>query len=473
MVNSNGSHSGRRRFLQTTGAATVGLASAGCLGATSGGSDGADGSDGSSSSTNSASSESSGETTITWWHAMGGNLGETVDALAADFNEQSSGVTVETSYKGSYDETLNAVTSAIGAGEAPELAQIVDLGSRLAIDSGAFVPMEEALPSDRIDWSDFQDPVIDYYSFDDTVYSMPFNSSNPIFYYNKDMFEEAGLNPESPPSTLAEIREVSETIVDQGIAEQGITFANVSWFPEQWFAEANVPLVNEENGRAGDPTEINLDTDTADRVFGWWADMHADGLYNHAGVGNWGAAQQAFLNGQTAMWISSTAGVASATAGAEENGFELGTGYYPTVGDTRTGVVIGGASLWMTRGLSEKKRQGLTDFLLWLAEPEQQAFWHQNTGYFPISDSAVEYLEEDGWFDENPNFQTAFDQLQETEQTVATQGWQAGPASEVRTIIQDGYVSMINSDVTVESKLEEMKTEADDVLQSYIQSKGN
>ena len=182
---------------------------------------------------------------------MGGNLGETVDALAADFNEQSSGVTVETSYKGSYDETLNAVTSAIGAGEAPELAQIVDLGSRLAIDSGAFVPMEEALPSDRIDWSDFQDPVIDYYSFDDTVYSMPFNSSNPIFYYNKDMFEEAGLNPESPPSTLAEIREASETIVDQEIAEQGITFANVSWFPEQWFAEANVPLVNEENGRAG------------------------------------------------------------------------------------------------------------------------------------------------------------------------------------------------------------------------------
>ena len=421
----------------------------------------------------SANSESGGETTINWWHAMGGNLGETVDALAADFNEQSSSVTVETSYKGSYSETLNAVTSAIGAGEAPELAQIVDLGSRLAIDSGAFVPMEEALPSDRIDWSDFQDPVIDYYSFDNTVYSMPFNSSNPIFYYNKDMFEEAGLDPESPPSTFAEVREASETVVNQGIAEQGITFANVSWFPEQWFAEANVPLVNEENGRAGDPTEVNLDTETARRVFSWWADMYADGLYNHAGVGAWGAAQQAFLNGQTAMWISSTAGVASATAGAEENGFELGTGYYPTAGDTRTGVVIGGASLWMTRGQSDAKKQGLTDFLLWLAEAEQQAFWHQNTGYFPVSDSAVEYLEEDGWFDENPNFQTAFDQLQATEQTVATQGWQAGPASKVRTIIQDGYVSMINSDVTVDSKLAEMKSEADDALQSYIQSKGN
>ncbi|WP_134671788.1 ABC transporter substrate-binding protein [Halorussus marinus] len=471
MVSPNDSSENRRRFLKTTGITAGAIATAGCLGTLSIGSGGSNDSGGSSES--SASDTSSGETTIEWWHAMGGNLGETVDALAEDFNEQSDGVTVETSYKGSYTETLNAVTSAIGAGEAPDLAQIVDLGCRLAIDSGAFEPMEEALPSDRIDWSDFQDPVINYYSFDDTVYSLPFNSSTPIFYYNKDKFAEAGLDPESPPTTFEGIRAASETVVDQGVAEQGITFANVSWFPEQWFAEAGVPLVNEENGRADDPTEINLDTDTADRIFGWWADMYDDGLYNHAGKGAWDAAQQAFLNGKTAMWISSTAGVAAATEGAADNGFELGTAYFPTPGDTRTGVVIGGASLWMTRGLSDAKKEAVTDFLLWLAEAEQQAFWHRNTGYFPISDSAVEQLDDDGWFDDNPNFRTAFDQLKETETTTATQGWQAGPASKVRDIIQDGYISMINSDVGVDEKLGQMKTEADAALQDYIESKGS
>ena len=127
----------------------------------------------------------------------------------------------------------------------------------------------------------------------------------------------------------------------------------------------------------------------------------------------------------------------------------------------------------MTRGLSDVKKQGLADFLSWLSQPEQQAFWHRNTGYFPISNSAVDLLEEDGWFEKNPNFQTAFDQLQETETTVATRGWQAGPASKVRSIIQDGYVSMINSDVGVDEKLGEMKTEADTALQDYIDSKGN
>ena len=442
----------RRTFLKTTGALTAGLASAGCLG--------------------SASSGGGGTTTLSWWHAMGGNLGETVDALASDFNEQSDSVEVETSYKGNYNETLNAVTSAVKANEAPELAQIVDLGGRLAIDSGAFVPMEEALPSDRIDWSDFQDAVINYYSFDDTVYSLPFNSSNPIFYYNKDMFEEAGLDTESPPSTLGDVRAAAETVVDQGVAESGITFANVSWFPEQWFAEAGQTLVNNRNGRADDPTEINLDTDVGRRVFNWWNSMYEDDLYIHAGVGEWGAAQQAFLNGKTAMWISSTAGVASATEGAAENNFELGTGYYPTPGDTRAGVVIGGASLWMTEGLSEAKRGALTDFLLWLAEADQQAFWHKNTGYFPISDSAVAQLEDEGWFEENPNFKTAFDQLRETELTPATQGWQAGPAQEVRSVIQEGYVDMIDAGTDVEEKLASMKSNADGILQDYVRSKG-
>ncbi len=444
--------------MTTAGAVASGTALAGCLGGLT---------------SSPGSQDVSGQTTISWWHAMGGNLGETVKALASDFNEQSDSVTIETSYKGSYTETLNAVTSAIGAGEAPALAQIVDLGCRLAIDSGAFVPMEEALPDGRVNWQDFQDPVRNYYTFDDTIYSLPFNSSNPILYINADLFSEAGLDPSSPPSTLAEVRQASAALVDETDAEQGITWANVSWFPEQWFAEAGEPLVNKQNGRADDPTELNLDTQIASEIFTWWSDMYDDGLYNHAGKGGWGAAQQAFTNQKTGMLISSTAGVAASTEGAKENGFELETAYYPTPGETRTGVVIGGASLWMTRGLSDVKKQGLADFLSWLSQPEQQAFWHRNTGYFPISNSAVDLLEEDGWFEKNPNFQTAFDQLQETETTVATQGWQAGPASKVRSIIQDGYVSMINSDVGVDEKLGEMKTEADTALQDYIDSKGN
>jgi len=458
----------RRRVLAGAGAGAAALA--GCLGA--GSNDGSNqvggGSDG--GTVGSASGGGNGDVTIKWWHAMGGNLGETVDQLATDFNAQSDGITVETSYKGDYYETLNSVTSAIKAGTAPAIAQILDLGATLAIDSGAFQPIGEVMD---IDWSRYHDPVIEYYTFDDTVHSLPFNSSNPILYYNKDAFEQAGLDPEDPPGSFGEVRTAAEKLVESGATEQGISIPNVSWMPEQWFAEDGQPLVNEGNGREGDPTEINLDTDTAERVFSWWTEMYEDDLYPHTGVGDWGAASQAFLNQQTGMHISSTAGVASTTAGAEENGFELGTGYYPVPNEgTRTGVVIGGASLWMTTGLASEKQRAAQQFFEWLSQPTQQAEWHRGTGYFPITTDAVDRLEDDDWFEDNPNFQTAFDQLRDTEVTAATRGFQCGPSSEVRTVIQEGHVSMINGDVSVSEGLDDMKSEIDGILGDYIESKG-
>lgn len=217
---------------------------------------------------------------------MGGNLGETVKQLASDFSAQSDSITVQTSYKGSYYETLNAVTSAIWAGNPPAIAQVVDLGSRLAVDSGQFEAIETVLPD--IDWGRYHDPVIDYYTWNGQVQSLPFNSSNPILYINEDMFREVGLDPSDPPANFEEIRSASQAIVGNTDAEKGITFANISWFPEQWFAQANEPLVNNGNGRDGDPTEINLDTDVADRIFNWWTDMYDDDLYLHAGIGAWG-----------------------------------------------------------------------------------------------------------------------------------------------------------------------------------------
>jgi len=451
----------RRQVLAGAGAGVTALA--GCLGA-------GQGDESNGAQAGGGSTAAGTDVTVEWWHAMGGNLGETVDRLATDFNAQSDGVTVETSYKGDYYETLSSVTSAIKAGTAPAVAQILDLGATLAIDSEAFQPIGEVMD---IDWSRYHDPVIEYYTFDGTVHSLPFNSSNPVLYYNRDAFEEAGLDPEDPPGTFAEVRTVSERLVETGATEQGISVPNVSWMPEQWFAEDDQTLVNERNGRAGDPTEANFDTDTAERVFRWWTEMYEDDLYPHTGKGDWGAASQAFLNEQTGMFISSTAGVASTTEGARENGFELGTGYLPVPNEgTRTGVVIGGASLWMTTDLDREVQRATQTFFEWLSEPEQQAAWHRGTGYFPITEDAVDTLRADDWFEDNPNFRTAFDQLNDTEVTPATRGFQCGPSSEVRDVISAGHITMINGDVTVEEHLGTMKSEIDGILRDYIDSKG-
>ena len=274
---------------------------------------------------------------------------------------------------------------------------------------------------------------------------VPFNSSNPVLCINRDKFEAAGLDPDDPPETFAEVRETSQQLVNAGVADYGITFANYSWFVEQWFAEAGQELVNEQNGRAGVPDEAYLDSQFGQDFFSWWTEMEADGLYFNSGIKARGKAKKAFHDERAAMLIGSTSSLGSIQSGAE---FDLETGYLPVL-DERNGVLVGGASLWIGDDLDPDVESVASDFLAWLLEPEQQARWHRETGYFPVCDSAADLLRSEGWFEENPHFATAFDQFQQSSDTPATNGAQMGPFPEVRSIIEQARAEMtIGGDIS-------------------------
>jgi sn-glycerol 3-phosphate transport system substrate-binding protein len=121
-------------------------------------------------------------------------------------------------------------------------------------------------------------------------------------------------------------------------------------------------------------------------------------------------------------------------------------------------------------GLSEAKRQAAAEFLLWLSKPAQQARWHRNTGYFPVREEAITQLEADGFYEENPNFRTALDQLRATEDSPATRGALMGPFRKVRTVVEEGYVNTIQSDgVSVADGLSRIDADAEAALESYNQ----
>ena len=134
-------------------------------------------------------------TTITFWHSMGGVNGEAMDYLVNKFNEENEdGITVESVYQGEYDDTINKLKSAQIGNMGADLVQIYDLGTRFMIDSGWVIPMQDMIDADGYDISQIEPNVAAYYTTDDgTMYSMPFNSSTPLLYYNKDMFEAAGI----------------------------------------------------------------------------------------------------------------------------------------------------------------------------------------------------------------------------------------------------------------------------------------
>lgn len=414
-------------------------------------------------------SSSSGQAgTLEFWHIFGDELGSTLETMAEEFSQQTDGITVKAVNNGGYRQNLNQSLQASRAGDPPGIVQIFEIGTRLALDSGAFTPIGEILPDEQINLDDFLPSVLNYYRIGGSLNSMPFNSSNTIMLYNKTAFENAGLDPENPPRSLSGVRDAAETIVDQTEMEQGITWPNHTWMQiEQQFAKQDQVLINNENGRAGRPDSTNFNSEAGRKVYTWWKGMADAGLYLNPGIEAWGEARQAFLTQQVPMLWDSTSNIVSMQSGAQENGFELGSAYLPTPDGDNQGVVIGGGSLWVPDALSDEKKQAAGEFVAYLTDTEQQARWHRNSGYFPVRQSAIDQLAENNWFDENPNFQTAFDQLQDTEDTPATRGAVMGVFPEARSINEEVSVSIINGDVGIEEGLSQMDTQVEDALNSY------
>lgn len=165
-------------------------------------------------------------TTITFWHAMGGVNGEALDYLVNKFNtENEYGITVDSQYQGSYDDEINKLKSAQLGNMGADLVQVYDIGTRFMIDSGWIVSMQDLIDADGYDVSAIEPNIAAYYTVDNTLFSMPFNSSTPILYYNKDMFAAAGI--EQAPASFSEIAAAGDALMSKGGAKEVISLGSM------------------------------------------------------------------------------------------------------------------------------------------------------------------------------------------------------------------------------------------------------
>ncbi|HFD40918.1 MAG TPA: ABC transporter substrate-binding protein [Anaerolineae bacterium] len=412
-----------------------------------------------------------GAIVIDFWHAFGGGRKLLIERMVADYNYTHPGVYVRVENKGSYRDTLNAAILAAQQGNPPHIVQIFEVGSQLALDSGIFVPFEDNAP-DWVNMDDLIGGVSNYYRFEGKFYSMPWNSSNPILYYNKDMFRAAGLDPEKPPETFEEMLDACDKIVSSGTAKNCVSWPLHSWFFEQWMANMGAELANNGNGREARATEVYLTSDAAKEIVSWWKEMYDKGYYAYSGkLEDWDGADAIFVSGQAAMEITSTSDVVNRQNDAAENGFELGTGYLPYPANSeRQGVIVGGASMWMSGGHPDEEMKAATDFVTWFTNTENAIRWHKATGYFPIRKSAVTVLEGQQWFERNPAYRAAFDQLLNTKDSNATRGAVIGAFPEVRTIIEQAIEKVLAGQASVDEALQQAKEEADKAVEDYNKS---
>jgi len=414
-----------------------------------------------------------GKVEITFWHAFGGDRALIIERMVEDFNYTHPNIHVSVEFKGSYRDTLNAAILAAQQGNPPHVVQIFEVGTQLAIDSGIFVPIQDLATEDELMPEDFIEGVADYYKIGGKFYSVPWNSSNPVLYYNKDIFVRAGLDPDNPPRTFEELLIYSQKIISSGAAELALSAALHSWYFEQWMACMDELLLNNDNGRTGRATESFLDSLAAKTIVAWWGEMAKNGYWAYTGkLEDWDGAEGLFVSGQAAMLLESTSEVAYLR---RVFGKSLGVAPFPypakyldgTPTKAPVGFVVGGASLWITKDHPLEELQAAKEFVLWMSNVENTIRWHKLTGYFPVRKKAVEVLDFEGWFDKYPEYAVAFSQLLNSQSTYATRGALTGAFLEIRTIIGQAIEKVIAGRATVEQALAEAKRRADEAIKRY------
>jgi sn-glycerol 3-phosphate transport system substrate-binding protein len=358
-----------------------------------------------------------GKVEIEFWHAMSGSGQESLDSIVKGFNESQDKYRVNAEFQGTYEESLTKLRSVGGTKDAPAITQVFEVGTKYMIDSGFIEPMNTFIDKYDYDLSQLEENILNYYKVDGELYSMPFNSSTPVMIYNKDAFKEAGLDPEKAPETFQEVIDAAAKLKTDSMA--GFSILTYGWFFEQLVATQGGLYVNEDNGRSGDATEALFNGKEGLRVFNFLDTMNKAGTFGNFGT-NWDDIRAAFSTEKVAMYLDSSAGVADMIANSP---FEVGVAYIPYADDVdRNGVVIGGASLWMSKGIAEKEQEAAWEFMKYLTTPEVQAKWHLETGYFAINPAAYEEESVKKAWEETPQIKVTVDQLQDTKPGLATQG---------------------------------------------------
>ena len=403
------------------------------------------------------------KTTISFWHSMGGVNGQAIDTLVQKFNDENEyGITVEAEYQGSYDDALNKLKSAQIGNMGADLVQVYEIGTRFMIESGWIVPMQSMVNADEYDTSVLESNLAAYYTINDMLYSMPFNSSTPLMYYNKDMFDAAGIT--EIPDSLESIAQIGDKLLDSG-AQEVMSLGIYGWFFEQFIGKQGLEYANNGNGRTEAATAVAFDENgAAANILNEWRNLYDLGYAPNVGKGG-DAGLADFSAGKSAITLGSTASLKQILQDVDGK-FEVGTAYFPKVKSTdEGGVSIGGASLWALDNNDPKKLRATWEFVKFLISPESQAFWNAETGYFPVN---VDAHDEDV-FKENiekyPQFETAIDQLHDSAPQYA--GALLSVFSEARAIVESEIESMLNGNETVDEAVDSMASQINDAIEEY------
>ncbi|MBA4330067.1 MAG: sn-glycerol-3-phosphate ABC transporter substrate-binding protein UgpB [Polaromonas sp.] len=378
------------------------------------------------------------QTEVQWWHSMGGALGEWVNDLAKDFNASQKDYKVVPTFKGSYAESMTAGVAAYRAGNAPHMIQVFEVGTATMMAAkGATVPVGKVMADAglKFDPAVYVPAVSGYYTAPNgQMLSYPFNSSTPVFHYNKDAFKAAGLDAEKPPTTWPEVALAAAKLKASG-HKCPFTTSWISWTQlESFSAWHNVLYATKNNGFGGTDTRLSFNSPLHVRHIENLGNMAKTGLFVYKGREN--KADATFVSGECAM-ITGSSGLSGNVKRNSKFGYGIGTlPYYPDVQGAPQNTVIGGGSIWVMSGKKPEEYKAVAAFLNHLSKPEVAAASHQRTGYLPVTKASFDLTEKSGFYKQNPGFDVSVNQMIR-KTTDKSRGVRLGNFVQIRTIIDE------------------------------------
>ncbi len=401
----------------------------------------------------------SAQVEIQWWHSMTSVNNEWVNDLAKEFNASQSKYKIVPTFKGSYNESMTAAIAAYRAGNAPHLLQVFEVGTAMMMASGkAIKPVGEVMKEagQKFDPSAYIPAVAGYYTAPNgQMLSFPFNSSTTVFYYNKDAFKAAGLDPEQPPKTWIEVTQTAAKLKASGHSCP-LTIAWQSWTQlESFSAWHNVEFASKNNGFGGLDARLKINSPLHVRHIENLSNMAKQGLFVYKG--RMSTPEPSFISGECAMITTSSGFYGNAKKNAKFS-FGLSTlPYYPDVEGAPQNTVIGGASLWVMGGKKAEEYKGIAEFFSFISKPEIQSASHKRTGYLPITLEAFALTEKSGYYKENPG----------TDVADKSRGIRLGNYVQIRTIEDEELEQVWAGKKTPKEGLDAIVTRGDELLARF------
>lgn len=419
------------------------------------------------------SQAASAATEIQFWHAMEAALGERLNDIAADFNKSQSDYKIVPVFKGTYDQTLAAGIAAYRSGNAPAILQVYEVGTATMMAAKkAVVPVTEVFKQAGVplDQKAFVPTIASYYSDAKTgeLVAMPFNSSTPVLYYNKDAFKKAGLNPNDPPKTWDEVRADAKKLKESGML-CGFTTGWQGWIQlENYSAWHGLPFATENNGFDGLDAKLEFNKPQQIAHIQFLQDMAKEGTFTY--VGRKDESVSKFYSGDCGILTNSSGSLATIRKYAK---FDFGTGMMPydaNVKGAPQNAIIGGASLWVLAGKDPSVYKGVAQFLAYLSSPAVAAKWHEDTGYLPVTTAAYDLARSQGFYAKNPGSDTAIKQMLNKPPLPYTKGLRLGNMPQIRTVVDEELEQVWAGKKTPKAALDSAVERGDALLRRFQQS---